>query len=42
MKLSTGPVVLKLNGGTGAFKGAHGSVTSVNVGNNANLTVKLS
>jgi hypothetical protein len=41
VQFSAGPTVVKLNGGTGAFKGARGTVTVVSVGNNANLTVKL-
>ncbi len=36
-------IVVELNGGTGVFAGAHGTVTAVPVGNGANndLTVKL-
>jgi hypothetical protein len=41
VQFSAGPIIIKLNGGTGVFKGAHGTVTVVSVGNNANLTVKL-
>jgi hypothetical protein len=44
IQFGPGATVVKLNGGTGIFQGAHGTVTSANVGNsnNANLTVKLS
>ena len=43
VQFSAGPVVIRLSGGTGVFKGAHGTVESASVGNgsNANLTVKL-
>jgi hypothetical protein len=44
VQFSAGPIVIKLNGGTGVFKGAHGTVTAVTIGNtnNGNLTIKLS
>jgi hypothetical protein len=44
IQFGPGATVVKLNGGTGIFKGVHGTATSANVGNsnNANLTVKLS
>ena len=44
VQFSSGPIVVSLNGGTGSFKGVHGSVTAVSIGNssNSNLTVRLS
>jgi hypothetical protein len=41
LQFGPGALVLKVTGGTGVFQGAPGTVTSVNVGNDANLTVKL-
>jgi hypothetical protein len=43
VQFGPGATVVKLNGGTGVFKGAHGTAISANVGNsnNANLTLKL-
>ncbi len=43
IQFGPGSTVVTLNGGTGAYKGAHGTATAVDVGNgnNANLTVKL-
>lgn len=39
---STAPTIVKITGGTGRYRHAHGTVVSKPVGNNADLTVKVS
>ena len=38
---SSAPVVVSINGGTGIYRHAHGTVTSTSVGNNSDLTIKV-
>ena len=38
---SSAPVVVSINGGTGLYRHAHGTVTSTSVGNNSDLTIKV-
>jgi hypothetical protein len=38
---NSAPVVVSINGGTGIYRHAHGTVTSTSVGNNSDLTIKV-
>jgi hypothetical protein len=38
---SNAPIVVPINGGTGIYRHAHGTVISTSVGNNSDLTVKV-
>ena len=38
---SSAPVVVSINGGTGIYRHAHGTVTSTSVGHNSELTIKV-
>ena len=38
---SSAPVVVSIDGGTGIYRHAHGTVTSTSVGNNSDLTIKV-
>jgi hypothetical protein len=38
---SSAPVVVPINGGTGIYRHAHGTITSTSVGNNSDITIKV-
>ena len=38
---SNAPIVVPINGGTGIYRHAHGRVISTSVGNNSDLTIKV-
>jgi hypothetical protein len=38
---SNAPIVVPINGGTGIYRHAHGTVISTSVGNDSDLTVKV-
>lgn len=38
---SSSPLAVQINGGTGIYRHAHGTVTSTSIGNNSDFTIKI-